>query len=179
MTQYAYFDSTVAAPSAVLGWYDTEFAAYPGLPAAANLLTLTEAQWADRMMGQWAVSGGTLVAYTPATPTPTPAQQAAAAISAGVQVISTNTPALNGTYAIDPASQMKIMATSQYISVNGKFYGGATTYPWLDMSGTAHTFPSVAEFQAFASAVAAYVAALDVIVASDSGTLPAQPVTIP
>ncbi len=95
-----------------------------------------------------------------------------------MELTSTGTPALNGTYAVDPASQMKIMATSQSISVNGKFYGGTTAYPWLDASGATHTFPSVAEFQAFASAVAGYVAALDLIIATNSGTLPTQPVAI-
>lgn len=63
MAQYAYFDSTAAAPSPVKGWYDTEAFKYPNLPAAANLLALTPSQWAARTVGCWAVSNGALVAY--------------------------------------------------------------------------------------------------------------------
>ena len=70
MTQYAAFDSTQPDPKPVTGWYDTGFATYPNLPVAANLLAMTQAQWAARLTGAWAVSGGTLVAYTPPAPPP-------------------------------------------------------------------------------------------------------------
>ena len=77
---------------------------------------------------RWATFYATLpasfqAALTPPTSPASPplAQQAAAALAAGITIASASTPALNGTYAIDPASQMKIMATSQYISVNGNF----------------------------------------------------------
>ena len=76
MTQfYAHFDSTVTAPSPVIGWYDTGLYAY-SLPATNDLLALTSAQWATRLSGLWAVSAGALVAYTPPAPTLTLAQQA-------------------------------------------------------------------------------------------------------
>jgi hypothetical protein len=65
MTQYAYFDATAPAPAPVIGWYDTVAFTYPNLPSTANLLALTAPQWAARLTGQWAISGGTLVAYTP------------------------------------------------------------------------------------------------------------------
>lgn len=76
MPQYAYFDSTIAAPSPVLGWYDTDALEYPNLPAAANLLAISAAQWGERMTGRWAVSNGALVPYTP--PAPSAAQLFAA-----------------------------------------------------------------------------------------------------
>jgi hypothetical protein len=65
MTQYAYFDSTAAQPTPVLGWYDTGLLDYPSLPTAADLLEITPAQWENRFNTPF-VSGGTLVGYTPA-----------------------------------------------------------------------------------------------------------------
>lgn len=74
MPQYAYFDHTAAAPAPVLGWYDTDVAEHKNLPASADLLALTPAQWAARSTQRWAVSGGALVAYAaPTLPTAAPA----------------------------------------------------------------------------------------------------------
>lgn len=68
MARYAAYNSDVAAPSPVLGWYDTGEFAYENLPKAGDLLEMTDAQWTARMSGQWAVSAGALVAYTPPAP---------------------------------------------------------------------------------------------------------------
>jgi hypothetical protein len=83
MTQYAYFDSTVAAPSPVLGWYDTDEFAYPNLPTAANLCVVPVAQWDARLSNPsgWAVSNGAIVAYTPLPPAIPLATQARAALN--------------------------------------------------------------------------------------------------
>src|SRR5271169_3063131 len=66
----------------------------------------------------WFVGGGT---PDPA-PTPSAAQQAQtkynAAIAAGVALTSTGSSALNGSYAIDTASQQKIASVALYIAVN-------------------------------------------------------------
>jgi hypothetical protein len=80
MTQYAYFNSAVSAPSPVLGWYDTGAFTYTNLPASTDLLVLTSAQWTARLNGLWAVSNGTLIAFTP--PAPSLASQAQAALTA-------------------------------------------------------------------------------------------------
>ncbi|MDA8049953.1 MAG: hypothetical protein M0002_08105 [Rhodospirillales bacterium] len=125
----------------------------------------------------WGYNGSAFAA--PAPPVPTLAQQAAAALGRGVAVTSSGTPALDGTYAIDAASQAKIQAVSLFIVVNGKFPSAVASYPWLDTAGAAHLFPTTAEFQAFATAIADYVAALDMIIATGSGTLPGEPVAIP
>ena len=106
------------------------------------------------------------------------AQQAAAvniasALAAGVQISSTSTSALNGTYAIDRLHQQLITSEQVYIATTGHFTNGQATRAWLDMNGARHTFPSTAEFTAFAEAVAQYVNALM------AGQSPAQFVTIP
>ena len=97
----------------------------------------------------------------------------AAALAAGVAVSSTATPALDGVYAIDAATQAKVQAVALYIQVNGRFPAGVSALPWPDAGGTPHTFPTTAAFQAFATALGDYVTALSL------GQSPAQPVAIP
>jgi hypothetical protein len=82
--------------------------------------------------------------------------------------------ALNGTYAIDPTTQVKVQAVSLYIAANGKFPAGLSTMPWPDSSGTMHNFPTTAEFQAFATAIADAVTMIDL-----GRTPPTQPIAIP
>jgi hypothetical protein len=120
-----------------------------------------------------ATENGNVWSYTPSIE-----QLAQAALSGGLTITSNSTPTLNGTYAIDPATQAKIMATSQYIAINGTFYGGATSYPWLDSFGMLHVFPTVVEFQAFASAIATWVSQVDTVIAMNAGAVPAQPISI-
>ena len=97
-----------------------------------------------------------------------------------LQIVSTAYgTALNGTYKIDAAAQANITAMVLFTAVNSKFPATdvdptGATIPWLDSSSAAHVFPSVAEFQAFAGAVATYVTNYAL-----TGTAPAQPVTIP
>jgi hypothetical protein len=109
-------------------------------------------------------------AWLAAGNTPTPY---AAPPPAGVQIASASTPAINGIYAIDPASQQRIAAVSLYIQVNGKFPAAQMVLPWPDAAGEPHAFPSVTLFQAFATALADFVAAVDL------GQTPDQPVPIP
>jgi hypothetical protein len=115
----------------------------------------------------------------PVIPAPTLAQQAAAAMLQGLAITSTGTPALNGTYGVDPMSQGRVASISTYILVNGNFPGAMATYPFIDMSGAPHVFPTTASFQAFATACANYVAAVDFVAATGTGTLPVATATIP
>ncbi len=115
----------------------------------------------------------------PAIPVLTLQQQAQASVSAGLTITSTGTPALDGKYTCDGIAQGKIASVSTYILVNSKFPGGAASYPWIDAAGAPHTFPTTGAFQAFATAVADYVAALDQIIATGTGTLPASSAAIP
>jgi hypothetical protein len=89
-------------------------------------------------VGWTATLSGTTYTFAapPPPPAPTLAQQAQAALTAGIAITSTSTPALNGTYAIDVGSQMKINSVALFVAVNQKFPGGATTYPWLTTSSS-------------------------------------------
>lgn len=132
----------------------------------------------------WLAAGNTPAA----APSPTPQESYSAAVLAGVEITSTGTPALNGTYAIDPASQQAITSEALYIQVTtvqgaAKFTNGQTTKGWPDRSGTPHTF-TTAQFITFAEGVAQYVDALataQAVALAPEGnwTAPPQPVTIP
>lgn len=100
----------------------------------------------------------------------------AAAVTAGLTITSTGTPALDGTYALDQASQENIIAEQVCINTNGLFTNGQSTRAWPDKAGVFHTFPSIAEFKTFAIAVAAYVDALDgALAAAEQGGSPSWP----
>jgi hypothetical protein len=103
-------------------------------------------------------------------PPPTPATIAAAALNAGLAVTSTSAPAVDGTYALDPATQSKIAAMVLTIQVNGTFPNAMTTYPWPLLNGAFVTFPSVTVFKTWATALSNYVAALDLYAAGAPGT---------
>lgn len=101
-------------------------------------------------------------------------QQAQATLAAGLQITSTSTPALNGTYAATPAAQGNINAVVTYIQIHQSFPpSGGSTMVWYDQGGTPHTFPSTAEFLAFATAEADFAASVAL------GQTFSQPATIP
>lgn len=169
MTQFAFFDSTVTGQSPVLGWYDTDEFAYPNpLPAAANLLELTEAQWTAHFADPlgWVVSGGALVPYTPPAPVLTLSQQAGAAMFVGLSIVLSGTLTLAATiFPVDPTTTGKIAAVMTTVNTTGSFPGGATSYPMKDAATPApawHTF-TLSQYKAVAVAISAYAASLDLI----------------
>jgi hypothetical protein len=146
---------------------------------AAQFVDVTNAAPPPQLGWVATQSGSSYTFAEPAAPpAPTLAQQAQKALAKGLTISSKSTPALNGTYNISPGSQQKMNAVALYIAVNQKFPGGSLTFPWLDVSGTSHIFLNTPEFFAFATAVADYVAQLDMIIATGAGTLPASSVTI-
>lgn len=185
MAQYAYYNPAIPAPSPVIGWFDTGVLAYPNLPAPSDLLTMTPTEWEARLANPsgWAVSNGALVAYTPPPPVLTLAQQAATALSAGLAIISSGTPSINGTYAVDPASQSKMGLMYNLIQRAGgaAFPGGLTSLPWpvlVGGTGGVVMFNSVSEFLTVETILGDYVLALDLIVTTGAGSLPAASITI-
>lgn len=183
MPQLAYYDHTAAQPAPVKGWYDTGALDYPNLPNAADLLTLTPAQWQARLANPsgWAVQNGELIAYTPPAPAPTFAQQAAAAVGAGLSVALSGAVTLAATlFPTDPITTAKIGAVVTTLLATGAFPGGAASYPMKDSTGAWHTF-AAAQYTAVAGAIAAHVAALDLIADGnplDATALPAAQVSL-
>jgi len=123
-----------------------------------------QAQCAGQFDIGWTFQSGAFSNPNPPPPLPSPPS---------MQLASTSTPTLNGSYPIDPLSQQKVQAISLYVAVNNKFPARQTAQAWPDVNGTMHLFSSTAQWQAFATAMGDFVAALDL------GQTPTQPVTIP
>ena len=174
MIQQIIYDT---ATGEIMQWQDTALFGYAPPPANAALLTVTASEWANRA-GNFYVAAGVITPGS-APIVLSPAQQATALISGGITITSTGTPALDGVYACDATAQSNLQAVQTYILTNGKFPGSSGTYPWLDTSGAAHIFPSITEFEAFASRVADFVADCTLIMLTNSGTLPPASATIP
>lgn len=164
------------------GFYDTLFGKQGYIPADA--VQITQAQYVTLMAAQG--QGQVIQADAnnnpeSVAPTPTPQARAGAAIASGIVLTSTGIPALNATYAVDPATQSQINSIISFIMLNSAFPAGVTALPWPDTSGTIHTFPNVASFQAFATAVANYVATIAIYAnsAGKIGSIPSNAITIP
>jgi hypothetical protein len=147
-----------------------------------------EMEWvecASDIVPGYTYNGTTFAA--PVAPVPTPAELAAAAyaaaIAAGVTITSAGNSALDGTYAITESSKGTITAEQVYIATTTKFTNGQTSRAWPDINGAYHTFPTTAEFTAFAEATAFYVdslnAALAVGQAGGAWVAPPMPPAIP
>lgn len=76
--------------------------------------------------------------------------------SPGVQVKSTATPALSGTYAIDVAATANLSALSTGIAAGKPIPGGGTTFIYLDLASAPHAF-GAADFLNFATAIENYL----------------------
>ena len=185
MTQFAYYDHTVSAPSPILGWYDTGAFDYPNLPVAANLQALTPEQWAARMSGAWAVSGGALVPYTPPAPVLTPAQQAQAALAGGLTITSPTLGLVGVTFAAGEDTWTLVLSELAALQLSGSaaFADGDTVVHWPDIASTPaspslHVF-TPAQFSAFAKTLGAFVAGCrNTIIGKPGATVPAASVTI-
>lgn len=131
--------------------------------------TFSPAQGAN-FSGSYLVDTGTTVDLTTldipkSIPEPLPAPTT-------FDVISTSTPALNGSYLIDMVTQQNVGAVSIYTAINNRFPASQAELPWPDKDGTYHMFPSVALWQAFATAMADFVMRINL------GQTPSNPVTI-
>lgn len=89
-------------------------------------------------------------------PAPTPEQSYDTALLSGVNVIWTISEALNGKYACDHSAQTNIMAERLSLLTNNQFTNKQVTRSWPFMTGGAVTF-TIAQFDAFATAIAQYV----------------------
>ena len=145
------------------------------LPAGA--VECTAAQYTNA--SAWEVKNGAIVAATP--PAPTLAQQAAEAIAAGLTITLSGNMTLAATlFPTDPTTTAKIGAVVTAINADGTFPGGATTFPMKDATGAWHTF-NASQYKAVAGGIAAYVAALNLIIDGNplgATSLPANAVTL-
>ena len=156
-----------------MNWIEVT-ALMPTPPAQGSTAT----QAAD---GTWAFAAPVPpVANATPDPTLTPAQAAENLLQGGaVQIASTSTPGLDGTYGIAPSNTAAITSIVAGISAGAGFPGGAAQLPYPDSSGALHVFPTTAAFIGFGAAIEGYVFALEMIAQGRSAAFPAQPLTIP
>lgn len=127
--------------------------------------------------GQWTL--GWTISALPAAQLVANAAQAA--IAQGVAITSTSTPALNGTYACDPTTQDNINSEIAAIELNGTFANQQLATAWPNSTGAVSL--TIAQFKEIATAIGAYVAAVDAaemtLAAGGSATFPSNAATIP
>ena len=114
-------------------------------------------------------------AHNPGTVPPKVAAQAA--LAAGLELVSTGTPELNGTYALDQLSRMDIVSIEIGVKAGQGFPGGGSAFNYPDASGKLHEF-NESNFLEFATAMRQYAYSLNAIISGASMELPASPVTI-
>lgn len=185
MPKYASYDPTVASPSPVTGWYDTDKFTYNNLPPISNLFTVDDTTWNNRDFNKlWFVTPTGLTSQDRPTPTPVPptlSQQATAMLSdtTGVLATFTTTTELTATYKTDLESQVNILSEASYLfnpaNTAGLFIGGVSTFDLYDVSGTKRTM-TPAMFIAFEPVYSAWVKTVKVV--RDSGVGPLPPATI-
>lgn len=112
-----------------------------------------------------------LASFDPSVPTS--AQAVAQKLANGIAITSTGTPALNATYALDQVTQQDIVSIWAYIKEHAAFPAGMVSLPFPDINGALHSFPTPAQFVAFATACA------DIVTQIKLGVSPMQSATIP
>ncbi len=134
----------------------------------------------------YAIDGQGRVSQSFATTSAAPSTalaQYSAAIAVGIAITSTGTPALSGTYALDPGTMQALYNLGTYIATNGTYPAGNATLNWPDLAGTVHTFGITSTFKAFVKALQDYVAKLAIAQASAAAggnpTWPTASATIP
>ncbi len=114
-----------------------------------------------------------------ATNASTAAAQFASLIAGGLTIISTGSPSISGTYALDVQSLQRLHLIMLQI-VNTGTYSGANT--WGLQSGGVATFTSIVQFKNVYNAISAFVnaasAARDLNAAGTSTAYPSASVTI-
>jgi len=148
MPKYAYFDHTAAPPQRVMGWFDTDVVTYPTMPDDADLVELTDEEWAGRLAGFWTivpgVGNGVLTSAEEAPPPtvpPTIDEVLAAKIADGIVITSLNDPDnLNCTMALDAQTMNEIGTVVLGVRSGMGFPGDLPVFVYPDLDGVPRTF---------------------------------------
>jgi hypothetical protein len=179
VTNAVWNDSTQTEINCIVTFPNNPLLPSTGIPFNARSDD-TEPHGAQLFAALVAGTYGTIGAYVP--PVLTPQQQYTAAISSGIVLTSTSTPALNGTYGVATTDQANISSEALFISTFQEFSTDTDTMGWADSSGAIHTFPNTTLFMAFAKASAQYVSAckqaLITLTRGGTATFPSNAITI-
>jgi hypothetical protein len=125
---------------------------------------------------------GTKTFSAPVIPPPTPTELLNAKLDAGIQIVSTGTSALNGTYPITDGAISDLTGLLAGLAEGLGLPLGQSTVPLADTSGVPHNFTSN-NIKDLASAIRDYKYSLQVVwnlaEASLPYTWPSLPITIP
>ena len=130
-------------------------------------------------------SGGTALVVAPAVASAYNLAVAqatyASLVTGGLTITSTGSPAVNGTYGVQPSDTANLNATETYILANGSLQ--QTPEPWFLTNGSEVLIPSVTVFKNISSAIANFITSAHVAegIAAAGGTpsWPSASVTIP
>lgn len=106
----------------------------------------------------------------------------AAKLAAGCQVVSSSVSAISGTYSLSDKALVKVSSIALYIKINSSFPAQQLPFPHQDINGAVHLFPTSQSFLNYATALADYVALLEITAGKRMAGLqaddPVQPMTI-
>lgn len=113
----------------------------------------------DPAVAAWLAGGG-----TPSAATLTLAQQAAAALTAGLSITLTGSITLAATvFPTNPTALLKLTQVGVVTANIGAFPGGVSTWAIQDSAGAWHAV-NLSQWKTIAAAIGAYAAALDLII---------------
>ena len=103
---------------------------------------------------------------------------AASAISAGVTITSSSTPAVNGIYSCDQNSVANFANVELYVMKNATFPGPSSVRPWLTLDNRIVVIPNTTVFGNIATAIADYVAQVMSYAYGEASSLPSSAIII-
>jgi hypothetical protein len=127
----------------------------------------------------WTYDGASFAA--PVMPPPTPAQQAASLLAAGLAITCASVPAINGTFALDPTTMDQIGSVARDCAAGLGLPLGAPAFAYPDITGANKNF-APAQLQELYKALRDFIYAVDVtaktLAAGGSASWPSAAVTI-
>ena len=152
MTKFAYFDSSITPISPCLAFYDTIDSPAPSSIPSADLLSITDSQWKQAIIGFWGVENGQLVQMPASAPTKSQLQSYAGSKASAMLANMRSYTADGVTLKSDATSATlaNLMALAQWGAANP-----TASFNWIadDYSSTAITG---AQIVAIAPMVGAY-----------------------
>lgn len=122
------------------------------------------------------ITGQPMWVALPPAPPPTNAQQAAAMLANGIEIVSSGNSSLDGTYPCDARSNSDDGNLLSAITAGLSLPGGVAVR--IDTSGNPHAFPP-ADFKNYCQAKLIFQQQLNTIMGTNSGSFPVQPTVIP
>jgi hypothetical protein len=161
MSLFAYYDHTVADPSPVIGWIDSDVTTLTDPVDPADLFEVPQGLIEAPFTGTWAVSRagpGSLVPYAPVAAPLTLDQQTSLALAAKLAagIVITAPAELAATYGLDANSTTQIAQIGSFAGQFGNFPDGGATFTYPSIQGLPMVFDLV-QFIAFWRVTAAVV----------------------